>query len=314
MFCLIAFIVLAILGIFSATHRALAKEAFACVFRRVTFRPCETDFKERMKGRVVGKVFTKSTFFARILNRHFELISWIFFILSLVTVIFLIRGGYNYYMYGSCNGLNQSGFCAFDPKGENNKVTQVSPAECSINGQAPTEKDLTLNGVDLSFFPTKNSSGEEKLVFIGCYTCDYTRKAYPEIQKLLNNNVSYTFAHFPANEQTKYLSAVGYCAVQQSEDKFWQLNDLLFASDEAKLLDKNYVLGLLPEVGIDQPVMQKCLADPKTGEEVDKQISELEKTHLYGTPTIFINGEPLVGPKPTRIYKRLLHEVFLGIF
>ena len=54
MFCIVAFIVLSILGIFSATNRALAREAMDCVFRRVTLRPCNTGFDEKMKARILG--------------------------------------------------------------------------------------------------------------------------------------------------------------------------------------------------------------------------------------------------------------------
>ena len=52
MACLIALIIFGIMGIFSASHRALAKEAFICVFKRVTFRPCDTGFKEKIKGKI----------------------------------------------------------------------------------------------------------------------------------------------------------------------------------------------------------------------------------------------------------------------
>ncbi len=42
MICIFAFFVFAFLAIFSVTYRPLAKEAFECVFRRITLRPCET--------------------------------------------------------------------------------------------------------------------------------------------------------------------------------------------------------------------------------------------------------------------------------
>ena len=56
MFCIISFVVLSILGIFSATNRALARESLDCVLRRVTLRPCNTGFDEKMKARILGSV------------------------------------------------------------------------------------------------------------------------------------------------------------------------------------------------------------------------------------------------------------------
>ena len=33
-----------------------------------------------------------------------------------------------------------------------------------------------------------------------------------------------------------------------------------------------------------------------------QQLDEATKTGFYGTPTIFINGQSFVGPKPYRVY------------
>ena len=81
MACLLALIIFGIMGIFSASHRALAKEAFICVFKRVTFRPCDTGFKEKIKGKILSKIINRSTFLAKMVNKHYEILSWIFFIL-----------------------------------------------------------------------------------------------------------------------------------------------------------------------------------------------------------------------------------------
>src|SRR3989344_5162086 len=81
MICIIALVVFSIVGIFSATHRALAKEALDCVLRRVTFRPCNTGFDEKMKGMIVGRLLNRSVFAARFVKKYFEFISWGFIVL-----------------------------------------------------------------------------------------------------------------------------------------------------------------------------------------------------------------------------------------
>lgn len=304
MFCLLAFAVLSILGIFSATHRQLAGEAFDCVFRRITFRPCTTGFKEQMKAKLTGKLLNRSAFIARFFNRHFEFVSWVFFVLVLISTFWVVKGAYNFYLYGSCNGLNKTGFCAFDPSGKNNKV---SPIVTSCSLENPSEKDLTLNGVNLDIFPTKNPTAKNKVVFIGCYDCDYTRQAYPLIQKLIaKNDVSFTFAHFPIKDETNSLSEYGYCAYREDQNKFWQFNDALFTSDKKDLGDKKYVDSLTLKFGFDLTKINDCVNSQEVKETVEKQFQEISKTHIFGTPTVFINGQVLVGPKPYRVYERAL--------
>ena len=59
-FCIVALIVFGIMGIFSATHRQLAKEALDCVIKTAVLKPCDTGFDDKMKAKITGKVAKKS--------------------------------------------------------------------------------------------------------------------------------------------------------------------------------------------------------------------------------------------------------------
>jgi membrane associated rhomboid family serine protease len=241
MFCIVAFIILAILGIFSASNRSLAKEAFDCVLRRVTLRPCNTGFDEKMKARILGSVITRSETAARVINLNFELLSWAFFILTLASTIYSARSLYLFYVTGSCNGLNQAAFCVFDPSGSNNQVSAIN-ATCQVH--PTTVKDLTLKPVDLKAFPVKNDGAKEKIVMIGCYACDYTRETYPMIQTLVNHSeASFTFLDYPVKTRTNYLTKVSYCVYHQDPARYWQLNDILFKADKTVFETESYEIG-----------------------------------------------------------------------
>lgn len=304
MICIVAFFVLSILGIFSATHRLLAKEALDCVLRRITLRPCTTGFNEKIKAQILGRVLVKSEVAAKFLNKHFEIFSWVLFITMIGSLFWTTKGLFNFYMYGSCNGLNKSGFCALDPKGENNKVSQAGGSCATGEGD---ESKVTLTDVNLSIFPTITSNSNDTVVFIGCYSCDYTRKAYPLIKKLISeNNVNYIFAHYPVKEETLYLLPIGYCAYKQDKDKFWELNDRLFSSEKSDISQREFVDSILKDVGYDLTAINTCSTSEETNLEVVARRITLEKTNIYGTPLVFINGKGLVGPKPYRVYERIL--------
>jgi len=306
--CLIALIVFGIMGIFSASHRALAKEALDCIFRRVTLRPCNTGFQDKVKGKILSKLIARSTFLARMVNKHYEILSWIFFVLMVGSTMYVLYGGYNFYVYGSCNGLNESGFCAFDPKGENNKTTAVGDSTCGITQNEV--KNVALNGVDLSDFPMQKTESENTVIFIGCYDCDYSRKAYPDIQRLVEKKqANYIFAHYPAKGDTTYLGEAGY-AVREiyGDEAFWKLNDYLFTADKDYILDKANLDAILASFDFDVKKVNKLAGNVEVKTAVENQIQELNKTHLYGTPTIFINGKAFVGPKPYRVYNSAINK------
>lgn len=306
--CVLALIIFGILGIFSASQRALAKEAFSCVFKRMIFRPCNTGFQEKIKGKILAKLIAHSTFLAKMVNKHYEILSWIFFILMLGSTIWVLRGGYNFYVYGSCNGLNQSGFCAFDLSGENNKISAIEDdSTCGIAQKS--EKNVTLNNVDLSGFPTQNVGSKDTVVFIGCYACDYSRKAYPDIQKLIKNKqANYVFAHYPAKEGTTFLEDIGYCVYKDYKDKYWDFNNYLFTADKDFVLNKVNADKILESFNFDVKKVNECANSVETKNAAQNQILELNKTNLYGTPTIFINGKAFVGPKPYRVYRSAINK------
>lgn len=113
MICVLALIVFGALGIFSATHRAVAKEAFDCVFRRVTFRKCKTGLDKRLKSQVTGLFMRKSPKTASFVYKNFEVISWAFTILLIFSTVSSGIGMYNLVIYGSCDPHSTT--CIFNP-------------------------------------------------------------------------------------------------------------------------------------------------------------------------------------------------------
>lgn len=101
--CIIALIILGFLGIFSVKYRVLTKEAFDCVFRRVTLRPCKTGFDQKIKTGVVSWFLKRNEKVGSFIFRYFEILSWIFVILFLASGIYTVRGVYFYAKFGTCD-------------------------------------------------------------------------------------------------------------------------------------------------------------------------------------------------------------------
>jgi protein-disulfide isomerase len=307
MICILALVVFGIMGLFSATHRTIAKEAFDCVFRRITLRPCTSGFDQKMKGKIVGKLINKSPKAARFVNKRFELLSWIMVAIFFISMAYSAIGGYNYYIYGNCNGPNEEGFCIFDPLGGNSKISGAQNEELCLS-EPPNPKQLSLENIDLSLFSTYNRDAENTVVFIGCYSCPYTREAYPDIKKLADNDdVNFVFAHLEVKESTYYISNILNCINNIDEQKFIEFNDELFNLESTTLKDENEILKVIEKLGFDKDAVKECSYLNETIALSAKQALEIQKTGVYGTPTLFVNGEAVVGPKPYRVYSRLLN-------
>lgn len=105
-------VVFGVLAIFSASYRPIAKEAFDCVFRRITLRKCESGLDIRLKTKIVGKLMHKAPGLAKGVHKYFEIISWLFVGLFFVSLFLTGQGIYNIIVYDNCYGpIDENGFC-----------------------------------------------------------------------------------------------------------------------------------------------------------------------------------------------------------
>ncbi len=182
--CIAALVVLAVLSIFSAKYRKWAKEAFDCVARRVTLRPCRTGFDEKVKAKIVGKLMKKNMGLARFTHKHFETMSWIFTIVFFVSLVLVINGFANLVIYGTCDPI--TGNCIFNPGGDPNRVL------CPFEGLEPQVSVATIGG----FMDIESAiiEGTPKVYFFGttwCPHCRWERPIFMEITEKFKDYIEF---------------------------------------------------------------------------------------------------------------------------
>jgi Thioredoxin len=308
MLCVASLIVLGILSLFSARYRDPAKEALDCVFRRVTLRPCTTGFDTKVRSSITSSLLLRSPKLARFFNQRFELISWFFVLTFFVSFFWSARSVYLFWSTGSCNGLNQSGFCAFDPSGKNNTVSGMGE-ECQLGGAVANS--LTLSGVNLDQFPSMKGTSDKEMVFIGCYACKYTKQTYPLIKQLIEKyHPSVRFVFYSTHEEANYLMAYDYAVQKIAPEKYFKWVDALYLESHDMVASEGTTIQLINDLGIDTQAVEAIVKNPETKTITQLRKSEIDKTGIYGTPTVFMNGKPVVGPKPYRVYRQMLNKTW----
>jgi hypothetical protein len=116
MLCVAAFIVLIILGIFSAYYRNLAKKAWRCVWLRLRLKPCDTDFSQEVKNKLLAKVVLKHPRLAKFLDRWLDFLAFVFVALTIISLVWVLWGGVNLFVYDTC--------------------TPDTPESCALGGEA----------------------------------------------------------------------------------------------------------------------------------------------------------------------------------
>lgn len=296
MICVAALIVFTLLAVFSARYRSLAKEAWACVFLKVTRRPCTSGLDKRVRMMAVAPFLKRSPNAARFVYKAFPAISFLFVALTILSVIYLAWGGYNYALYGNCNGPGSTGFCVFDPSGPGSSEV----AECSEVPHTPesiiipTEEQLAAGD-----FKVLNPGGTQTVVFVGCYACHYTREGAPALLDVAaeRTDIRFVLIDFPLtqHEGSELAANAANCVYDKNPEEYVSYARTLYAA--------NLTQGLPP--GTDEDIAS-CAQDEHPRVAAGKELGL--SMNVYGTPTYIIGGKAYVGPLNERSLKKLIEN------
>lgn len=305
MICIAALIVFGILGIFSAKYRIVAKEAADCVFRRLTLRKCETGLDKRLKNQISGKIAKNKPKLARFLFKYFEVFSWLFIILFVLSIVQAGIGLNNFIKYGNCNGPENNGsFCIYDPLGSSSQYSGVG-VDSNLDYELPFEDD------DPTIGP---KDAKVTVIQFGCTSCPFTKNAESEYMQVIKEfegkDVRFVFKSFPiTSHPDAYASTVALeCAYQNN--KYIDYRERLLTDQELPKSEE-YYLNVANEFGIDSNIFLECLNNNETYIKVEKDILSGKKAEVFGTPTFFINGEKTVGAKDSKKLINMINKELL---
>lgn len=124
MVCVVAFFVLLVLSAVSAKYRRFLGAGWNCFARRVTFRACDTTFRDDVKNRMLAPLAVRSPRLVKPASIAIEVLAWVM-VLSLIVSLYLVgRSGLNLFVYGTCDKQNA-------------QACSLGAQACSIDGGAP---------------------------------------------------------------------------------------------------------------------------------------------------------------------------------
>jgi protein-disulfide isomerase len=89
----------------------------------------------------------------------------------------------------------------------------------------------------------------------------------------------------------------GRCAYEQNPASFWKVHDEIFDSQDLlspeNIWDK--LVGFAKDAGLDVDTFKACLSSPDAEKAVNANHAEGVALDVNSTPTVFINGRPIVG-------------------
>ncbi|HRH93015.1 MAG TPA: DsbA family protein [Candidatus Peribacteria bacterium] len=297
MFCIAAFIVFAVLALFSARHRPLAAKAWYCVWRRVTFRPCDIAFGDELKARILAKVIVRWPKLVRPIDRSLDWLAFAFVALSIWSLAAVAASGLNLWVYDTCNpssaescslsgeacGVQQASLSLPDALAQNRlgewaaaPIKGFAETLSRVPDRLKTWSPAEFFGPTATFARAKDAAKPFALEIIDP-SCQYCRKLTHNLESagaLESHNVSYLLypiplpgggTKFPHSAlMASYIEAAKIVPLSGSGGigGDWRLLEAIFAdagSGATVSMQERFVLGFTPAQAEAQ--LQTLLAD-----------------------------------------------------
>ena len=140
------------------------------------------------------------------------------------------------------------------------------------------------------------------------YLCPHCREFNSMVGKLLRRNYAvpggqlrWVSFEFPLNDQSFKGNVASLCAEEQG--KFWEMHDMLFARVETWATETNPTgafVDLAKDIGLDTGDFKSCLTERESVRRILESKQYGVDLGVTGTPTIFVNGQPV--PRTNQFY------------
>lgn len=150
------------------------------------------------------------------------------------------------------------------------------------------------------------------IVLFTDFRCPFCERFFKQAEsQLINdyvktNKASLVFKHYAfLGQQSVWASEAAECAAEQG--KFWEYHDWLY-NNQAPESDLNYyskenLTKYAGKIGLNTTQFASCINSGKYSKKVSNDLAEGQKDGVSGTPTIFINGQKIVGAQPYETFK-----------
>jgi len=159
------------------------------------------------------------------------------------------------------------------------------------------------------------------MVAFSDFQCPYCKQSTSLIDEVLAtypDRVKFVFLHYPLPNHgwAKPASIAAQCAARQSDAAFWTLHDAYFAN-QGQITEQNVIgqtADVLQGTDIDMERWRTCATDEASEayqsarQVVEQSLQTGEQLGVRGTPTFFIDGEMMQGPRSVESFGTRIEE------
>lgn len=207
---------------------------------------------------------------------------------------------------------------------KNGSIPQTAGAQTAQQAAAPQaaapqpQPTLGKQNVAVGNYPPKgNPNAKVTIVAFEDFRCPFCEKLFtdtePQLQKdyIDTGKVKFYYRNYQFLGPASVIAGnAGECANEQN--KFWDFHDYLYKNQPSESDTSIYTTDKLTDIagtlGMDTTQFKSCLDSKKYDKNVSQDLADGQKAGVSGTPTLFINGQPIVGAQPYSAFQTIIDQ------
>lgn len=196
-------------------------------------------------------------------------------------------------------------------------TTTTAETQTGTQPSQPSNPSGKAN-IDVGRLPIKgNKDAKVTIVEFADFRCPFCERFFKDAESSLmkdyvdTGKVKYAFRHYAfLGQESVWAAEASECANEQG--KFWDFHDWLYNNQapesDLEYYSKDNLTKYASSIGIDTNQFASCLNSDKYAKQVQDDLSAGQQAGVNGTPTLFINGIPIVGAQPYTAFKTVIDQ------
>lgn len=178
----------------------------------------------------------------------------------------------------------------------------------------PTQRQ----NVDIGHLPPQgNPNAKVKIIAFEDWRCPFCDQWFKNTEPQIIKDYVDTGKAVIYYRQYQFLGSASIVAGNASEcaneqKKFWQFHDYLYqnqpSESDTSMYTTDNLTTIAGQLGMNTDQFRSCLDSKKYDKNVQDDLAAGQKAGVTGTPTVFINGLPVVGAQPYSAFQTLINQ------
>jgi len=192
------------------------------------------------------------------------------------------------------------------------------------SGGANIGNNPPASKVDIKVGPDEHTLGDKNakvtIVEYSDFQCPFCRRFWretlPELKREYINTgkARFVYRHFPLDFHPAAMPSAKAVECANERGKFWEMHDKIF--EEQDKLGQGTIQFTVADIkkwaaqiGLDRGSFDQCLDSDRYNQQVTSDLNSGSQAGVSGTPTVFINGQRVVGAQPYASFKAVIDSL-----